>query len=106
MEFGYDWVSILGKRVSVFLPAPHLSPVVPICSYVDNSIVPNAIFCLLTLTLAVVGLWSGGESDNRAKANFFLRQNKISNKLELFAWYNVSSDGDNRKVAKGVGRNR
>jgi len=65
-----------GKRVSVLLPAPHLSPVVPIYSYVDDSNAPSAIFGLLTLTLAVVGVGSGGDSDNRDKTNLFRCQNR------------------------------
>jgi len=51
----------------VLLPAPHLSPVAPICSYVDDKNVPSVIYGLLTL--AVAGLGSGGDSDSRAKAN-------------------------------------
>ena len=86
----------------MLLPAPYLSPVAPICSYVDDKNVPSVVYGLLTL--AVVGLGSGGGSDSRASS--VRRRIEILNKPELFAWYNVSSDGDNRKVAKGVGRNR
>jgi len=49
--------------VSVLLTALHLSQVAPICSYV-------------TLTLAVVGVGSGGDSDNRDKTDLFRCQNR------------------------------